>query len=83
MSVDVAVEILARHIDAARAEAGDAAHLRIDYALHECAGDAGIDGITAFAQHVGAGLRRLRLRRHDHRGRGDGLHAARHPDHAR
>ena len=50
-----------------RAEARDAAHQRIDHALHQRAGDAGIDRVAALAQHVGAGLRRLRLRRHDHR----------------
>ena len=67
MGVDVAVELLARHVDAAAAETGDAAHQRIDHALHQRAGDAGIDGIAAFAQHVGAGLGRFGLRGDDHR----------------
>ena len=67
MGVDVAVELLARHVDAAPAEAGDAAHQRIDDALHQRAGDAGIDGVAALAQDVGAGLGRLGLRGDDHR----------------
>ncbi len=67
MGVDVAVELLARHVDAATAEAGDAAHQRIDHALDQRAGDAGIDGIAAFAQDIGAGLGGLGLRGDDHR----------------
>ncbi len=66
VGIDIAVELLARHVDAARAEARDAAHLRIDHALHQRAGDAGIDGIAALTQHVGAGLGGFGLRRHDH-----------------
>ena len=66
MGVDIAVELLARHVDAAGAEARDAAHQRIDHALHQRAGDAGIDGVAALAQDVGARLRRLGLRRDDH-----------------
>jgi hypothetical protein len=67
MGIDVAVELLARHVDAATAETGDAAHQRINHALDQRAGDAGIDRVAALAQDVGTRLGRLGLRGNDHR----------------
>ena len=66
--IDVAVKLFARHVDAAGAEARNAAHLRVDDSLHQRAGDAGIDGVPAFTQDLGPSLRRFGLWRHDHRG---------------
>ena len=67
VEVDVAVEAAARHRDAAAPEPGDAAHHRVDHALHQGAGHGGVDGIAPGFQDLGAGLGRFRLRRHDHR----------------
>ena len=66
MEVDVFVHLPRRHIDAGAAEAGDAAHQRIDHGLHEGRGDRGVDGVSAGPHRLDAGLGRLRLRRHHH-----------------
>ena len=58
-----------REVDVHGAEAGHPAHERIDRGLDERARDRGVDRVPAFPQHVGPGLRRLRLRGGD-----DSLH---------
>jgi hypothetical protein len=62
VELDDLMDALAGHVELHRAEAADAAHQRIDHALHEGAGDRRVDGIAAALQHRRAGLDRFRLR---------------------
>jgi hypothetical protein len=61
VEIDELMHILPGQVDLHRAEAGNAAHQRIDGGLDQGAGDRRIDRIAAFAQHVGPGLDGLRL----------------------
>ena len=67
VEIEILVEALAWEIDAGAAETRDAGHQRIDDALHQRAGNRGVDGVAARLQHVRAGLRRFGLRRDNHR----------------
>src|SRR5690606_17222569 len=62
IELDDLVDALARHIELHRAEAANARHQWVDDALHEGAGDRGIDRIAATLQNRRAGLDGLRLR---------------------
>ena len=73
MEVDAAMRARRRQIEMAGAEAGDAAHLRIDHALHQGGGDGGVDGVAAPLQHARAGFGGLRLGGDDHGGAGHGV----------
>ena len=66
VEVDAGVDASLRQIELHAAEAGDAGHLGVHHALHEGAGDGGVDGVAAVTQDDGAGLHRFRLGRHDH-----------------
>jgi hypothetical protein len=66
VEVDVAVEPAPQR-DTATPEARDAAHHRVDHALHEGTGDGRIHRVAARLEHLRAGLGRLGLRGHDHR----------------
>ena len=61
MGVDVAVEFLARHVDAAGAETGDAAHLRVDHRLHKGRSNGRIHDIATAFKSLKTDLNRLRL----------------------
>ena len=67
VELDDLVGALAGHVDLHGAEAADAAHLRIDDALHEGGGDCRIDRVAAALQDGRSRLGRFRLRRDDHR----------------
>ena len=72
VEIDAAMHAPGRQVEMAGAEAGYAAHLRIDHALHERGGDGGIDRVAASLQHARAGLGGLGLGGDDHGGAGHG-----------
>jgi len=66
--VEVVVDMnsLGRKIGSQAAEAGDAAHQRVDDGLDQGSRDSGIDGVTPGSQDVSSGLGGLGLRCYDH-----------------
>ena len=53
-------------VDEHHTASADAAHLRVEHTLHECAGDRRVDRVAAATHHVERDLGRLRLRRDDY-----------------
>ena len=66
MEVEAAVHALARQVEVEGAEAGDAAHLRVDRGLHQRADDRRVDRVAAVPERQRAGLDGLGLGRADH-----------------
>ena len=66
VKIDEGVDAPPGQVELETSEAGDAGHHGIDHALHERAGDGGVDGVPATAEGLGSGLDGLRLGGDDH-----------------
>ena len=67
MEVDTCVNAALRHIDLTGAKARNAAHLRINYALHERSSHRSVDCVATAREYLCAGFRSFWLSCDDHR----------------
>jgi hypothetical protein len=66
VELDHLLPVLAGQVHEHRAGTADAAHHRVDHALHQRAGDRRVHRVAAGAEHVAAGLGGHRLGTDDH-----------------